>query len=75
MLNYLENTFKLQFDSYVTDAHFFFKTTWLELIPTLQKSVYTLGWNTVKLFTGMQKKPFHSLGFCTEFVNFTSPVT
>ena len=39
-----------------------FKTTWL---PTLLESVKILGWNTLKLLTGMQKS-LHSLGFCTE---------
>ena len=41
-----------------------FKTTWLDL-PTLLKSVYVLGWNTVKLITGMLKS-LHSLGSCAE---------
>ena len=42
MLNCLENTLKLQFDSYVTAVKFltqlFFKSTWLDLIPTLLES-------------------------------------
>ena len=36
MLNCLENTLKLQFDSYVTLVNF--QTTWLDLIPTLLES-------------------------------------
>ena len=43
MLNWLENTLKLQFDSYVTAVKFLtyliFKTTWLDLIPKLLESV------------------------------------
>ena len=43
MLNCLENTPKLQFDSYVTAVKFLteliFETTWLDLIPTLLESV------------------------------------
>ena len=43
-----------------------FKTTsiWLYL-PTLLESVKFLGWNTVKLLTGMLQS-LHSLGFCAE---------
>ena len=43
MLNCLENTLKLQFDSYVKAVKLLtlliFKTTWLDLIPTLLESV------------------------------------
>ena len=43
MLNCLENTLKLHFDSYVTAVkfltYFIFKTTWLDLIPKLLESV------------------------------------
>ena len=43
MLNWLENTLKLQFDSYVTPVKFLtywiFKITWIDLIPTLLESV------------------------------------
>ena len=88
MLNCLENTLKLQFDSYLTAVKFLtyliFKTTWLDLIPTLLESVSILGWDTVKLLTGI-KKNLHSLGSCTNnfpliqissilSVNSTSPV-
>ena len=50
MLHCLENTLKLKFDSYVTAVKFLieliFRTTWLDLIPTLLESVQILGWNT-----------------------------
>ena len=70
MLNCLENTLKLQFDSYVTAVKFLtkliFKTTWLDIIPTLLlESVLILCWSTVKLLTGMQKT-LHSLSSCAE---------
>ena len=67
-VNCLENTLKLLFDSYVTAIKFLtwlvFKT-WLDLIPILLESVKILGWNTVKLLTGMQTT-IHSLASCTE---------
>ena len=68
MLNCLENTVKLLFDikgdsCQILDLiNFQNNLTW----PTLLESVQILGWNTVKLLTGMQKKPLHSLGSCTE---------
>ena len=43
ILNCLENSLKLQFDSYVIAVKFltllFFKRTWIDLIPTLMKSL------------------------------------
>ena len=42
-----------------------FKTSWLDLIPTLLDSIQILGWNTVKLLTGMPKT-LRSLGSWTE---------
>ena len=63
MLNCLENTPKLQFESYVTAVQFLsylvLETTWLYLIPTLLESVKILDWNTVKLLTGMQNRSIH----------------
>ena len=64
MLNCLENTLKLKFDSCQILDLINFKTTWLDL-PTLLESVWILGWNTVKLLTGMLKS-LHSLGSCAE---------
>ena len=61
MLNCLENTLKLQFDSYVTAVDFQNDLTW----PILLESVQKLGWNTVELLTGIQNT-LHSLGYCTD---------
>ena len=65
MLNCLENTLTPVWQlcgSYQILDLINFKTTWLDL-PTLLESVEILGWNTIKLLTGMLKS-LHSLGSC-----------
>ena len=68
MLNCFENTSKTPVWQLSNSCQILdlinFKTTWLDL-PTLLESVQILGWNAVKLLTGMIKY-LHSLGSCAE---------